>query len=206
MASQRPLDLATPRRQLCRLPIGPQPVCHLSLSLNLFYWPFHCALWAHANSILLRHRICIQLGHRASAACHAIHRIALALTGSVAQIATGRAASKHGRHRSASSGEQRSAGGHPEQALHAFSPPSYRTRWGPAALSWPSSNSTASIQAVRNIEDNVDSKLQALDNMDADDIERLRQRRLDQMKQAAANKQARHGPNMSSPLLSPILI
>ena len=55
------------------------------------------------------------------------------------------------------------------------------------------SDTVASVQAVRNIEDNVDTQLQALENMDADDIERMRQRRLDQMKQAAAKKQARHG-------------
>ena len=51
----------------------------------------------------------------------------------------------------------------------------------------------ATLQAVRSIEDNVDTRLQALDNLDPDDIERLRQRRLDQMKQAAARKQARIG-------------
>lgn len=44
-------------------------------------------------------------------------------------------------------------------------------------------------QAVRSVEDQVDSKLQALDNLDPDDIEKLRQRRLEQMKQAAAKRQ-----------------
>jgi hypothetical protein len=52
---------------------------------------------------------------------------------------------------------------------------------------------SATLQAVRNIEDDVDTRLQALDNLDADDIERLRQRRLDQMKQAATRKQVRDG-------------
>ena len=36
----------------------------------------------------------------------------------------------------------------------------------------------------------MDNHLQALENLDADDIERLRQRRMDQMKQAATKKQA----------------
>lgn len=49
------------------------------------------------------------------------------------------------------------------------------------------------LQAVKSIEDDVDTRLQALDNLDPDDIERLRQRRLDQLKQAAARKQARDG-------------
>ncbi len=39
------------------------------------------------------------------------------------------------------------------------------------------------------MEDQLDNRLQALDNMDADDIEKMRQRRLQQMKVAAAQKQ-----------------
>lgn len=39
------------------------------------------------------------------------------------------------------------------------------------------------------MEDQLDNRLQALDNMDADDIEKMRQRRLQQMKLAAAQKQ-----------------
>ena len=39
------------------------------------------------------------------------------------------------------------------------------------------------------MEDQLDNSLQALDNMDADDIEKMRQRRLQQMKLAAARKQ-----------------
>ena len=50
-------------------------------------------------------------------------------------------------------------------------------------------------QAVKNVEDQIDNTLQALDNLDPDDIENMRQRRLDQMKRAAAQKQewARRG-------------
>ena len=44
-------------------------------------------------------------------------------------------------------------------------------------------------QAVKNVEDQLDNTLQALENLDADDIENMRQRRLDQMKRAAAQKQ-----------------
>lgn len=39
------------------------------------------------------------------------------------------------------------------------------------------------------MEDQIDNRLQALENLDADDIEKLRQRRLHQMKLAAAQKQ-----------------
>ena len=39
------------------------------------------------------------------------------------------------------------------------------------------------------MEDQLDNTLQALDNMDPDDLEAMRQRRLDQMKRAAAQKQ-----------------
>ena len=44
-------------------------------------------------------------------------------------------------------------------------------------------------QAVKNVEDQLDNTLQALDNMDPDDLEAMRQRRLDQMKRAAAQRQ-----------------
>ena len=44
-------------------------------------------------------------------------------------------------------------------------------------------------QAVKNVEDRLDNTLQALDNLDPDDIENMRQRRLEQMKRAAAQKQ-----------------
>ena len=39
------------------------------------------------------------------------------------------------------------------------------------------------------MEDQLDNTLQALDNMDPDDLEAMRQRRLDQMKRAAAQRQ-----------------
>ena len=45
------------------------------------------------------------------------------------------------------------------------------------------------MQAVKNVEDQLDNTLQALDNLDPDDIENMRQRRLEQMKRAAAQKQ-----------------
>ena len=45
------------------------------------------------------------------------------------------------------------------------------------------------VQAVKNVEDRLDNTLQALDNLDPDDIENMRQRRLEQMKRAAAQKQ-----------------
>jgi hypothetical protein len=50
-------------------------------------------------------------------------------------------------------------------------------------------------QAVKNVEDQLDNTLQALDNLDPDDIENMRQRRLKQMKRDAAQKQewARRG-------------
>ena len=44
-------------------------------------------------------------------------------------------------------------------------------------------------QAVKNVEDQLDTTLQALDNLDPDDLEAMRQRRLDQMKRAAAQRQ-----------------
>ena len=44
-------------------------------------------------------------------------------------------------------------------------------------------------QAVKNVEDQLDTTLQALDNLDPDDLEAMRQRRLDQMKRAAAKRQ-----------------
>ncbi|EIE19701.1 thioredoxin-like protein [Coccomyxa subellipsoidea C-169] len=46
-----------------------------------------------------------------------------------------------------------------------------------------------SVNAAKNVEDQIDNRLQALENLDADDIEKLRQRRLHQMKLAAAQKQ-----------------
>ena len=51
------------------------------------------------------------------------------------------------------------------------------------------------VQAVKSVEDRLDNTLQALDNLDPDDIENMRQRRLEQMKRAAAQKQewARRG-------------
>ena len=55
---------------------------------------------------------------------------------------------------------------------------------------------------MKNIEDNVDSHLQVLDNLDADDIERLRQRRMDQLKQQAAKKQARRSHDATALPLS----
>jgi len=39
------------------------------------------------------------------------------------------------------------------------------------------------------VEDQLDTTLQALENLEADDIENMRQRRLNQMKRAAAQKQ-----------------
>ena len=39
------------------------------------------------------------------------------------------------------------------------------------------------------MEDQLDNTLQALDNLDPDDIQNMRQRRLEQMKRAAAQKQ-----------------
>ena len=53
----------------------------------------------------------------------------------------------------------------------------------------PDTRCTTLVQAVRNVEDRLDNTLQALDNLDPDDIENMRQRRLDQMKRAAAQKQ-----------------
>ena len=50
-------------------------------------------------------------------------------------------------------------------------------------------NCVSLVQAVKNVEDRLDNTLQALDNLDPDDIENMRQRRLEQMKRAAAQKQ-----------------
>ena len=45
------------------------------------------------------------------------------------------------------------------------------------------------IAAAQQVEDQLDSQLHALDNMDEDNLETLRKRRVDQMKQQARKKQ-----------------
>ena len=45
-------------------------------------------------------------------------------------------------------------------------------------------------QAASEVESHLDSQLQALDNLDEDGIERMRQRRLSQLKAAASRRQA----------------
>ena len=45
------------------------------------------------------------------------------------------------------------------------------------------------LAAAKGVEDQLDSQLHALENLDEDDLESLRRRRVDQMKQQARKKQ-----------------
>lgn len=45
------------------------------------------------------------------------------------------------------------------------------------------------LAAAKGVEDQLDSRLHALDNLDEDDLENLRRRRVEQMKQHARKKQ-----------------